>query len=217
MSAEQHVIGMLGGAFDPVHFGHLRCAVEVSEQLGIDEVLLIPSSDPPHRDTHVASAAERVAMLRAAVADLAVCKVDTREMNRSGPSWSVLTLEELRAENPDSSLCMIVGEDAFLGLSQWHRWIEIFDFAHVVIARRPGWDLPAIGPLGDLLTERLVKDAADLRKQKSGKIYVCDITQLDISSTVIRERRSSGASIRYLLPDAVIQLIEASDSYQRNN
>ena len=216
MTSDTGPLGILGGAFDPVHFGHLRCAVEVCEQLCLDEVLLMPSGNPPHRDAPIASAAQRLAMLEAALADVPACHADPRELERSGPSWSVLTLEELRAEHEQRSLCLIVGADAFLGLPQWHRSEELIELAHIVVARRPGWTLPAAGPLAELLAERQVDDTRVLHQQLSGAIYVCEITQLDISSRVIRELLAFGANPRYLLPDAVIRCIKETACYPFN-
>jgi nicotinate-nucleotide adenylyltransferase len=206
-------LGIMGGAFDPVHFGHLRCALEVYEQVALEEVSLVPSGNPPHRAAAIAAPEQRLAMLEVAVANVPGCTVDPREIYRAGPSWSVLTLEELRNESPERSLCMIVGEDAFLGLPRWHRWEELLDLAHIVIARRPRWDLPAEGELAELLAERQVVDASVLHEHSSGAIYLCEITQLDISSTVIREQLASGGNPRYLLPDAVHQFIADTGCY----
>jgi nicotinate-nucleotide adenylyltransferase len=217
MTLTQGSLGILGGAFDPVHFGHLRCALEVYHQIGLDQVLLVPSANPPHRAAHVASSEQRLAMLEAAVVDVPQCAVDSRELYRAGPSWSVLTLAELRAENPQTSLCMIVGADAFLGLAQWHRWEELLGLAHIVIACRPGSQLPADGLLAELLAERQISDASVLHQSLCGRIKVCEITQLDISSTVIREQLAAGENPRYLLPDAVLRIITDSACYPSND
>ncbi len=206
-------LGILGGAFDPVHFGHLRCAVEVREQLGLSEVRLIPSGNPPHRDPHHASTQQREAMLKAAVADLPGCQVDSRELQRAGPSWSVLTLEELRMEFPQRSLCMIVGLDAFLGLPDWHRWEEIFELAHVVVATRPGPDLPESGVIDELLAARRTSDPDFMKTQQAGAIFIAGITQLDIASSTLRELLAAGRDPRYLLPDSVLKIIAETGCY----
>jgi nicotinate-nucleotide adenylyltransferase len=206
-------LGILGGAFDPVHVGHLRLALEVAEQLELEEVRLVPSANPPHRDPHVASGEQRIAMLEAAVADTPAVTVDDREIRRAGTSWTVLTLEELRAEFPDRSLCLLVGEDAFLGLPDWHRAAEILELAHVAVARRPGWELPAAGPVAELLARYEVVGRERIHEQRSGCISVCEITQLEIASSVIRKRISSGTSIRYLTPGPVVEMIATSGCY----
>jgi nicotinate-nucleotide adenylyltransferase len=204
---------VLGGAFDPVHFGHLRCAVEIREQLGLAEVLFVPSANPPHRAPHRAAAEHRVAMLRAALRDAPGCRLDTRELHRDGPSWSVPTLEELRAENPQRSLCMIVGLDAFLGITGWHRAAELVELAHIVVARRPGLDLPDRGEVADLLAARRARDPAVLSEQLAGAIFVAEITQLDIASSRLRGLLAAGRDPRFLLPDSVLEVIAATGCY----
>lgn len=206
-------LGILGGAFDPVHVGHLRLALEVAEQLKLAQVRFVPSANPPHRDPHVASADQRLAMLETALADTPALTIDDREIRRRGTSWTILTLEELRVEFPEQSLCLIVGEDAFLGLPDWHRAAEILDLAHVAVARRPGWELPVSGPVAELLARYEVAGPERVHEQRSGCICVCEITQLEIASSVIRERIKSGRSIRYLTPGPVVEMIEASGCY----
>ena len=136
-------IGIFGGTFDPIHFGHLRPAFELSQALKLAEVRFLPAGNPPHRQATLASAEVRLAMVKAAVAGEKRFVVDDREVRRVGASYSVDTLTELRAEFPDRSLCLMLGMDAFLGLPNWHRWRDILDLAHVVVWRRPGWKASA--------------------------------------------------------------------------
>ena len=206
-------LGIMGGAFDPVHIGHLRSAIELQEILQLGELRFIPSANPPHRPAHFADPALRVAMLEAAADELTGCSVDLREVQREGPSWSVLTLEELRAENGARSLCMIVGMDAFLGLASWHRWEELIDLAHLVVACRPGSELPADGPLGDLLAERRADTVADLHAAPAGRVFVHEVTQLEISSSEIRGLLAQGRSVEYLVPAGVAAIIESAGCY----
>ena len=128
-------IGILGGTFDPIHYGHLRTAFELWQELRLAEVRLLPAGTPPHRDQLYAAADVRLRMVRAAVAGQPYFVVDDREVRRTGPSYSVDTLTELRREYPERSLCLLLGMDAFLGLPQWHRWRELLTLAHVVVAR----------------------------------------------------------------------------------
>jgi len=114
-------IGIFGGTFDPIHCGHLRTAFELWQELRLAEVRLLPAGTPPHRDQLYASAEVRLTMVRAAVAAQPYFVVDDREVRRTGPSYSVDTLTELRREFPERSLCLLLGMDAFLGLPQWHR------------------------------------------------------------------------------------------------
>ena len=204
---------MMGGAFDPVHYGHLRTALEIYELLQLDEIRLIPSANPPHRPPHLASNAWRLEMLKAAVAGLPWCTTDDRELRRTGPSWSVVTLEELRVESGDRSLCMILGMDAFLGLASWHRWQDILDLAHLVVARRPGWTAAAKGELGQLISKCETRDAADLRSQPAGRIFFQEVTQLEISSSAIRSLIAGGHEPRFLLPDSVREIIGVTGCY----
>jgi nicotinate-nucleotide adenylyltransferase len=207
----------MGGAFDPVHFGHLRSAVELQERLQLGELRFVPSANPQHRPPHIASAELRMRMLQAAVGDMAGCSIDDRELNREGSSWSVVTLEELRAEIGSRSLCMILGMDAFLGLPDWHRWGDLCGLAHIVVASRPGSAPPAEGPLGELLAVRGTRDPLELQQVSAGKILVQEVTQLEISSTAVRDCLFGGGSARYLVPDPVLQIIEDSGCYLAGN
>ncbi len=142
-------IGIFGGTFDPIHFGHLRPAFELSQALKLAEVRFLPAGNPPHRQTTLASAEILTwPWVKAAVASEKRFVVDDREIRRAGASYSVDTLTELRGEYPDRSLCLMLGMDAFLGLPNWHRWRDILDLAHVVVWHRPGWKAPEKGPLG---------------------------------------------------------------------
>lgn len=206
-------LAIMGGAFDPVHYGHLRTAVELSESLQLGELRFVPSANPPHRSPHLASGEQRVKMLEAAISELPWCSVDDREFQRQGPSWSVLTLEEIRSEIGAQSLCMILGMDAFLGLPDWHRWNEILELAHIVVACRPGSQLPTDGPLGALLAKHGTTTLADLQSSPAGYILVQEVTQLEISSSAIRDLLLHEQEARYLLPEDVLNIIETTGCY----
>lgn len=196
-------IAVLGGTFDPVHIGHLRSAVELREQLGFDEVRLIPARIPPHRRQPVASAEHRLQMLRLAVGDEPGLIVDDRELQRDGPSYTYDTLRDLRAEfGADCSLSLVMGADACASLDSWHRWHALFELAHLVVMARPDARLPAIGVVADALRPRLT-DAAALGTDTAGAVVRVALTPLPISATVIRALIATGRSPRYLLPDAV--------------
>jgi len=208
-------IGLFGGTFDPIHYGHLRTAFELREALRLAEVCFLPTGNPPHRDHTTADAALRLAMVRAAVADQPGFTVDDREVRRTGLSYSVDTLTELRAENPDRSLCLLLGMDAFLGLPNWHRWTEILALAHVVVAHRPGWKAPTQGPLGEAMVDRGTGAIRDLHDSTAGRIYVHAVTQLEISSTELRQLIAAGRDPRYLVPDSVCEVLRESGCYAR--
>jgi nicotinate-nucleotide adenylyltransferase len=205
--------GIFGGTFDPIHYGHLRTAFEMLQALDFETVRFIPCGDPPHRGTTFADAGLRFRMVEAAIAGQQGFVSDDRELRRDGPSYSVDTLEELRGEFPGRSLSLIVGMDAFLGLPTWYRWDEILDFAHIVVAHRPGWRAPDIGPLGDLIAERGTHRIDDLHNTTHGRIHIHAVTQLEIASTEIRELVAAGRDPRFLMPDAVRDLIEETGVY----
>lgn len=206
-------IGVFGGTFDPIHYGHLRTAFELLNALDLSEVRFIPCGTPPHRVTPQADAATRLAMVKAATDGQPGFNVDDREMRREGPSYSVDTLLSLRSEHPHLSLCLIIGMDAFLGLPRWHHWREIMQLAHVVVAHRPGWRSPGMGPLGELLVESGTANVHDLHEYRAGRIYVHAVTQLEIASTALREIVSGGGDPRYLMPEAVRKIILDSGCY----
>jgi nicotinate-nucleotide adenylyltransferase len=139
--------------------------------------------------------------------------VDDREVRREGPSYAVTTLAELREEAPGRPVCLLLGMDAFLGLDRWHKWREILRLAHVAVAHRPGWRAPTGGALGQLLVERGTGRVADLRDAPAGRIFVHPVTQLEISSTDLRNIVVSGRDPRYLVPDAVRDIIRETGCY----
>jgi nicotinate-nucleotide adenylyltransferase len=206
-------IGIFGGTFDPIHYGHLRTAFEMLQALRFAEVRFVPSGDPPHRGKTYAPAGLRLEMVRAATAMEASFVVDDCELQRAGPSYSVDTLAAIRRQNPAASLSLIVGMDAFLGLTGWHRWEEILRLAHIVVAHRPGWRAPDIGPLGELMSEHGTHRIDDLHEQPGNRIYIHAVTQLEISSTEIRDLVRAGRDPRFLMPDVVRDIIVMSHCY----
>jgi nicotinate-nucleotide adenylyltransferase len=207
-------IGIFGGTFDPIHFGHLRTAFELLQALRLNEMRFMPAGNPPHRDITVATAEQRLAMVQAATQGQPGFIVDDREVRREGLSYSVDTMRTLRADFPQASLCLIVGMDAFLGLPKWHQWRELLDLAHLVVAHRPGWRAPSMGPLGELLVDRGTGRIGDLHESPAGRIYIHAVTQLEISSTEVRKLIGAGRDPRYLMPDAVRAIIEQTGCYR---
>jgi nicotinate-nucleotide adenylyltransferase len=210
-------IGLLGGTFDPIHIGHLRAAVEVREALQLDELKLIPSARPPHRDTPQVDALQRLAMVRVATEGVSGLSVDERELLRETPSWSIDTLESLRAELPaETQLFLLLGWDAFCGLPDWHRWEELLTHCHLVVLQRPDADAEAPEVLRDLIAARSVTDP-QLLDGPGGKIAFVWQTPLAISATQIRQLLASGRSARFLLPDSVLNYIHAHGLYRAPN
>ncbi|MCG8370784.1 MAG: nicotinate-nucleotide adenylyltransferase [Proteobacteria bacterium] len=206
-------IGVFGGTFDPIHYGHLRSAFEMLQALRFDEVRFVPCGDPPHRGLTYASAEQRFALVRLAIDGQRGFVADDRELGRDGPSYTVDTLASLRAEFSERSLGLIVGMDAFLGLPGWHRWNEILDYAHIVVAHRPGWKAPDIGVLGDLIAERGTHRIDALHETTHGRLHIHAVTQLEIASTEIRDLVAAGRDPRFLMPDAVWDAIDELGLY----
>jgi len=206
-------MGVFGGTFDPIHYGHLRTAFEMLQALRFEDVRFIPCGDPPHRGTTFASAPQRLRMVELAVSGQEGFAVDDRELRRDGPSYTIDTLLTLRGEFPDRALGLIVGMDAFLGFTGWHRWDEILDVAHIIVAHRPGWKAPDIGPLGELITEFGTHRVDDLHNASNGRVHIHAVTQLEIASTEIRDLVAAGRDPRFLMPDAVRDEIENSGCY----
>lgn len=201
------MIGLFGGTFDPVHFGHLRVALDVAQHLNLSQLRMLPLAAAVHRRQPVASPEQRMAMLRVAIRDEPVLVADDRELTRGGPSYSVDTLRSFRAElGGDLSLCLLVGADAFEGLPDWHRPLDILEMVHLVVMQRPGAPTARDPWLRDQVEQRRVDDPSALRGRSGGHIYFQTVTQLDISATRIRRLLTQGKSPRYLLPDGVLAL-----------
>lgn len=201
--------------FDPIHFGHLRTAHELHELLDLESVAFVPAGDPPHRAAPLADAATRLAMVRAATADDPRFLVDDRELRRPGPSYTVLTLEELRAERGVQPLVLIMGMDAYAGIERWHRAGDLLSLAHVVVALRPRAMLPGEGLAARFLQERRAPDVSSLASCPAGFVYLCGNTQLDLSSSAVRAVVAAGRDPRYLMPEAARRIILATGSYAR--
>lgn len=211
-------IGIFGGTFDPVHFGHLRPALELKEQLGLESVHLIPCHIPPHRGEPHASPEQRCSMLELAIKEEAELLLDRRELDRPGPSYMVDTLKSLRQEfGEQRPLCLIIGGDAFLGLPSWYHWQQLVQLAHIVVAHRPGWRLDEAtldAPLQQLLQQHRVNGAEQLSTAPAGGVLLQAVTQLAISASDIRQRVAAGGSANYLLPQPVWDYIRQQNLYQ---
>ncbi|MCX7557010.1 nicotinate-nucleotide adenylyltransferase [Xanthomonadaceae bacterium JHOS43] len=207
------LLAIYGGAFDPVHDGHLAVARAARDVLEAD-VALVPTGDPRHRAPAHANAAQRLAMLELAIADEPRLRIDPRELMRSGPSFSVDTLEELRGEHgADVPLAMIVGDDAFAGFPTWHRWRDLFDLAHIVIACRP-----QSAPVPEVLAERIVGRAADdpaaLHRTSSGRVFRLPLPLHPQSSSAIRARIAASQALEGWLPASVAGYIARHGLYR---
>jgi nicotinate-nucleotide adenylyltransferase len=208
------MIGVLGGTFDPVHFGHLRPALEVHEALALEEIRLVPCHIPPHRPQPHASAEQRVAMLEAAVGRHPAFRIDRRELQRDTPSYTFDTLLSLRAELGAAGLCLLLGMDAFRDLPSWHRWRELIGLGHLVVMTRPGAHVPARGEMAGFVRRHRVREAARLRHQPAGLLLLQPVTALAISASRLRELLADGRDPSFLMPDAVIDVIHREGLYE---
>jgi len=204
------MIGIYGGTFNPIHYGHLRTAVEVNELFALTELRLLPCSVPAHRENPNVSALMRLEMLNLAVQSYPQLKVDTREIKREGISYMVDSLAELRKEFSNQPILLFIGTDAFNGLSSWHRWQELFHYAHIVVMTRPQFT-PVC--LSDFYKDRHVMAIESLKSCTSGKIYFQKVRELDISATDIRNNFLQKRSSSFLLPESIIEYIRAHNLY----
>lgn len=197
-------VALLGGTFDPIHYGHLRPAIELLEQLNLAELRLVPGHVPPHRPQPRLSASRRCALLEAAVADIPGLVVDQRELSRPGPSYTVDTLRALRAEiGAQRPLIFVMGSDAFRGLMQWHRWQMLTRYAHLLVTTRGGDAGKMPEALSAWLADHQVGCSESLRLAPAGSVLFQPVSRLEISATAIRRLLAQGYSVRGLMPDAV--------------
>jgi nicotinate-nucleotide adenylyltransferase len=211
------LVGILGGTFNPIHYGHLRMAQELADGLGMDEVKFIPSANPPHKDSVTVSAEHRAAMVDIAIADNPLFTLDRQELEREGASYTIDTLISLRKSlGKETALCLMMGSDAFVNLNTWHRWSELLDYAHIILVQRPDQGKPqetVSDALQALLHDHYVEDVSALSKENAGLINMQAISANDISSTQIRELLKHQQSVRYLLPNEIINYIEQHQLY----
>jgi len=213
---QREAIGIFGGTFDPVHFGHLRPALELYEQLGLKRMLMLPCATPAHRSQPQASVEQRLEMLQLAIEHEPRLEIDVRELKRGGTSYMIDTLHSLRREVGRKPICLCLGLDAFLGLPGWHQWQDLLDLAHIVVAHRPGWtlEMESIAPeLQRLMAVHLRDSDVSECERSAGAIVLQPVTQLAISATDIRERIAAGDSGRYLMPEAVWNYIQKEKLY----
>lgn len=196
------LIGLYGGTFDPVHFGHLRPALDVMRNVGLDKVLFLPNRALPGREPPLLSVEQRKQLLKLAIRDTAGFELDERELEREGMSFMVDTLVSLKADYPDDAICLIMGMDAFSSLYQWHKWQDILKYCHIIVTTRPGFSWPEAPEMKPLETCR-VEDREALRQAKQGRILLQSVIQLEISSSYIRKQLREGGDIKYLMPEDV--------------
>jgi nicotinate-nucleotide adenylyltransferase len=206
------MVGVFGGTFDPIHFGHLETVSAVKAQLALLRMLIVPAHTPPHRPPPIAAPEHRLSMVQLAVGEMSSFECDDREIRRGGVSYTVLTVEELREELGDKPLCLILGSDAFLDLPRWHRWTEILKNAHIVVMYRPGWELPSSRP--DWWRNAAQNDPTILRQQPGGCVYCVSVPAIDLTSTKIRKRLARAIDSKDALLPSVYDYIRTHRLYE---
>ena len=205
-------IGLFGGTFDPVHFGHLRPAVELAEVYALDILYLLPNHRPVHRGPARASTERRIAMLELAIGHTSHLSIDCREALRDKPSYTYETLSEIQAEQPQATVLFFMGLDAFARYDTWHQWEEILELANLIVVDRPEAQHSAFS--STLLLRQQQRVGKTVRDGVHGVIEECCVTQLSISSTDIRRRIAEGLTVRFLLPDRVSEYIVGQKLYR---
>ncbi|QTE83335.1 nicotinate-nucleotide adenylyltransferase [Shewanella algae] len=213
-------IGLMGGTFDPVHYGHLKPAAEVKARLELDKLWLLPNHIPPHKAKATASSEQRLAMLKLACGefpDMDICDI---ELKRNAPSYSVATLEALQQAFPGAEFQFIMGTDSLLSLPSWHQWQRLFSLCNLVVCQRPDWHLPKDAEIQTELAQRgcsvtQALAARDKGQHQSGKIISLSVEPQPFSSTVIRRAIAAGDinACRAAMPKAVLEYIVANRLY----
>ena len=204
------MIGIFGGTFDPVHYGHIKPALSVKQALNLSQLRFIPNRIPPHRATPWLSVEQRLLLLKAALGDYPDIIIDERELSRDGPSYMVDTLRSLKRDFPGEGLCLIIGMDAFFGITSWFKWRSLFELCHLVVTGRPGFDQDTLESYFDsddygFIAPRITTDVHALSPQETGKILLQSVPQLDISSTQIRDNLSDEKLLSQWMPEPAYQ------------
>lgn len=205
-------IGLFGGTFDPVHFGHLRPAVEMAEQYDLSTLYLLPNHRPAHRDPAAASTDRRIDMLEMAIRNAPRLAVDAREALRETPSYTFDTLCEVHREQPRATLLFFMGMDAFAAFDTWHNWEGILTLANLVIVNRPGASHSDFSAA--LLKRQQLRCGSLITSGMVGVIELCDVTQMAVSATDVRHLIAGNRSVRFLLPEQVLEYIEHNSLYR---
>ena len=206
-------LALFGGTFDPVHYGHLRCADEARQKLGLKNLYLLPAGTPPHRGAPQATTKQRLEMLHLAKPEFPQLEIDVRETLRSGPSYMVDTLQELRAEFPQRPLMLLIGQDAANHLHSWFHWEQLFELTHIVILTRPGAKAEYRSDVARKIQRRLSTDVQALCHSEAGGVLYLEVSSIDVSATSIKSIIRLGRSPQSMLPDVVLDYISENQLY----
>lgn len=208
-------VGLFGGTFNPVHFGHLSIAKQMAELLQVQPMRMLPCALPPHREQPGVKAEQRLAMLRIALEGQSVLKADDLELHRVGPSYTIDTLQLIRQEvGQQAPLFLCIGMDALTTINGWHRWQQLLDYCHIAVSPRPHWQLPSSGIVADWVNQHRCGDLVTLQNSASGYIYFCHIGMLELSSTAVRDNLKRGENITSMVPVGVVNYIKQHNLYK---
>ena len=210
-------VALLGGTFNPVHFGHLKMAQEMADLLQVKQMRMLPCGIPPHREEPLVSAKQRLAMLDLALNSQSVLEADDTELNRAGPSYTIDTLKLVRHEIGQTvPLFLCLGMDVLTTLNTWHCWQQLLDYCHIAVSPRPGWSVPVPedSEVGCWLATHRCDDLAQIKKMANGYIYFCDLMMLELSSTAIRDTIKRGENISTMTPSLVVDYIKHHHLYE---
>lgn len=206
-------LALFGGTFDPVHYGHLRCADEARQKLNLNKLYLLPAGTPAHRAAPRASIEQRLAMLQLALLEFPFLSVDGRETRRDGPSYMVDTLQQLRTEFPHRPLILLIGQDAANFLHTWFNWEQLFRLAHIVILTRPGTKAKYEAAVDAQIQQRLSTGVQALVRTQAGTVLTLEVTAVDVSATEIKRIIHRGGLPNSMLPAAVLDYIKQNSLY----
>ena len=212
-------IALLGGTFDPIHYGHIQPAKQVADWLGLKQVLLLPAHIPVHKAHPGTSARQRAAMIDLVCQDQALLAIDRRELNRATPSYTVETLQQIKQQSPNKRIFFIVGMDSLLSFTTWHKWQDILGLCHLVVNTRPGYDLQRLPEqTRQLLQKHQQNDLTKLTDQSAGAIIFSPPANYDISSTQLRQQlknrhKYNSPELSLQVPDKVLAYINNQHLY----
>ena len=198
------MIGVYGGSFDPVHFGHLKTANSIKNELNFERLFLLPCFVPVHKNSLHYSSIERLKMLSLAIKEFPSLEIDTREIDRGGSSFMIDTLIELLEEYKENNICLIIGMDSFISFKTWKKWDQFARLVHLIVLPRIS-DQPSQNSLD---TFELAIDKNDLKIKPNGLLYFSNSELIDISSTDIRDRITSNQNLDGLMPSSVINFLQ---------
>jgi len=202
------MIGIYGGSFDPVHLGHLATATFLKSELNLERCLLIPCAIPVHKTGLHYSDHQRLEMLNLAIQEYSELEIDEREINRGGGSFTIDTLKELKNEQPNETFCLIIGMDSFMQFNSWKQWGEFFNYVHIVVLGRPGYEIDNL----TLTSFKTTQNKQLLTERQSGLLYFSSCPMIDASSSEIRGKIAANKNLGDFLPKTIINYLKQHDS-----